>query len=74
MPHVHNYTGPICMLRRVWQYACPAGMYLWVARRSRSKPTWPGMLDHIVAGAQPFGISCYDNVIKEAEEEVGRCN
>lgn len=25
---------------------------LWVARRSKRKPTWPGMLDHIVAGGQ----------------------
>jgi len=25
---------------------------LWVARRSRSKQTWPGKLDHIVAGGQ----------------------
>lgn len=30
---------------------------LWVARRSWNKPTWPGMLDHIVAGGQPYGIS-----------------
>ena len=29
---------------------------LWVARRSRSKPTWPGKLDHIVAGGQPHGL------------------
>lgn len=28
---------------------------LWVARRSRSKPTWPGLLDHIVAGGQVRG-------------------
>ncbi len=25
---------------------------LWVARRSRTKSTWPGKLDHIVAGGQ----------------------
>ena len=25
---------------------------LWVARRSRDKQTWPGKLDHIVAGGQ----------------------
>ncbi len=28
------------------------GVELWVATRSRSKPTWPGRLDHIVAGGQ----------------------
>ena len=25
-------------------------MAMWVARRSKTKQTWPGMLDHIVAG------------------------
>lgn len=28
------------------------GDALWVARRSASKPTWPGQLDHIAAGGQ----------------------
>lgn len=28
------------------------------------------MLDHIVAGALPYGISIYDNVVKECEEEA----
>ncbi len=28
------------------------GLCLWVARRSRDKPTWPGKLDHIAAGGQ----------------------
>lgn len=44
---------------------------LWVARRSTTKPTWPGMLDHIVAGGQPAGISLADNVVKECQEEAG---
>ena len=44
---------------------------LWVARRSITKPTWPGLLDHIVAGHQPFGIAPKENVIKEAAEEAG---
>ncbi|PRW61448.1 nudix hydrolase chloroplastic-like [Chlorella sorokiniana] len=43
---------------------------LWVARRSRTKPTWPGKLDHIVAGGQPHGLSCQENVVKECEEEA----
>ena len=43
---------------------------LWVARRSKAKPTWPGMLDHIVAGGQPFGISPTENVVKECWEEA----
>ena len=28
------------------------------------------MYDHIVAGGQPYGISPFDNVIKECEEEA----
>ena len=43
---------------------------LWVARRSASKPTWPGMLDHIVAGGQPHGLSPLENVVKECMEEA----
>jgi isopentenyldiphosphate isomerase len=44
---------------------------LWVARRSRSKQTAPGKLDHLVAGGQPLGIGLMDNVVKECEEEAG---
>lgn len=44
---------------------------LWVARRSTTKPTWPGRLDHIVAGGQPHGMSLMENVIKECQEEAG---
>lgn len=47
------------------------GMDMWVARRAKSKPTWPGRLDHIVAGGQPHGISPTDNVVKECGEEAG---
>lgn len=28
--------------------------FLWVAKRSENKPTFPGMLDHLVAG----GLVC----------------
>lgn len=32
--------------------------YLWVAKRSKVKPTFPGKLDHIVAGGQVYvGLS-----------------
>lgn len=44
--------------------------FLWVARRSAAKPTFPGMLDHLVAGGQGQ-IGCMENVVKEAEEEAG---
>ena len=46
-------------------------MRLWVATRSKTKQTWPGMLDHIVAGGQPHGISPTENVVKECGEEAG---
>lgn len=28
--------------------------YLWIGKRSEAKPTYPGMLDHLVAG----GLVC----------------
>jgi isopentenyldiphosphate isomerase len=50
----------------------PGGeIHIWVARRSKRKQTWPGLLDHMVAGGQPHGISPTDNVVKEAAEEAG---
>ena len=45
--------------------------YMWIARRSLTKPTGPGKLDQIVAGGQPAGMSLRDNLIKECEEEAG---
>jgi 8-oxo-dGTP pyrophosphatase MutT (NUDIX family) len=44
---------------------------MWVATRSRAKPTGPGKLDQIVAGGQPAGIGFFENVIKECAEEAG---
>lgn len=44
---------------------------MWIARRSKTKSKYPGMLDHIVAGGQPFGLSLMENVIKECFEEAG---
>lgn len=46
------------------------GLHLWVGRRARDKATAPGKLDHIVAGGQPFGLSVFDNLVKEAAEEA----
>eukprot|EP01036_Dinobryon_divergens_P022701 gene22701-30983_t len=45
--------------------------HIWVGTRSKAKSTWPGMLDHIVAGAIPYGVSVQENVVKECEEEAG---
>lgn len=46
------------------------GVYIWIAKRAKDKPFWPGSLDQIVAGGQPAGISLMDNVIKESAEEA----
>ncbi|KAG8367397.1 hypothetical protein BUALT_Bualt16G0067700 [Buddleja alternifolia] len=45
--------------------------YLWIAKRSKVKSTYPGKLDHLVAGGLPYGISCGENIVKECEEEAG---
>ena len=47
------------------------GIELWVARRSPSKPTFPGKLDNMVAGGQPAGLSLFENLVKECFEEAG---
>src|SRR3546814_15669982 len=47
------------------------GLHLWVARRARDKPTYPGMLDNTVAGGQPIGLGLKENLIKECAEEAG---
>ncbi|KAK7314511.1 hypothetical protein VNO77_33037 [Canavalia gladiata] len=45
--------------------------HLWIGKRSDTKPTYPGMLDHLAAGGLPHGIDCQENVVKECEEEAG---
>jgi len=46
------------------------GIYIWIARRTKDKPFWPGKLDQIVAGGQPANIGLMENVIKESTEEA----
>ena len=46
------------------------GMHMWIARRAIGKPTYPGMLDNLVAGGQPANISVTDNLVKECLEEA----
>ncbi len=46
------------------------GIKLWIARRNRNKPSYPGELDNFVAGGQPIGMSLMDNLIKESAEEA----
>jgi len=43
---------------------------MWVATRSMSKATYPGLLDQMVAGGQPAALSFDENVRKECEEEA----
>ncbi|CAK9237304.1 unnamed protein product [Sphagnum troendelagicum] len=44
--------------------------HLWVAKRSSDRQNFPGAFDHIVAGGQPAGLSCKENLIKESDEEA----
>lgn len=44
---------------------------MWIGRRSLTKPTGAGLLDQVVAGGQPVGMSLSDNLIKECAEEAG---
>jgi len=47
-----------------------SGLHLWIARRARDKPTFPGMLDNMVAGGQPLGLGVRENLLKECAEEA----
>ncbi|MFC0398210.1 NUDIX hydrolase [Paraburkholderia rhizosphaerae] len=44
---------------------------LWIARRSDTKATDPGMLDNVVAGGIGWGFSIGTTIIKECWEEAG---
>ncbi|CAI2184228.1 8575_t:CDS:2 [Funneliformis geosporum] len=43
---------------------------MWVAKRAKTKPTWPGWLDNTVAGGIPHTLSVTESVIKESMEEA----
>ena len=47
------------------------GPKIWIARRAKNKPTYPGMLDNTVAGGQPVGLGLHENMVKECGEEAG---
>lgn len=50
----------------------PGGhLAMWIGRRAPDKHTFPDMLDNMVAGGQPIGLSLRQNLIKECEEEAG---
>jgi len=46
------------------------GLDLWIAERAHDKPTYPGLLDNMVAGGQPEGLGILENLIKECAEEA----
>lgn len=48
-----------------------ARTWMWIAERSRHKATYPGMLDNMVAGGQPLGLTLRANLVKECAEEAG---
>ena len=43
---------------------------LWVAKRAKDKQTFPGKLDHLVAGGLPDGMAPSACVVKECGEEA----
>ena len=47
------------------------GAGMWMARRSLSKPTDPGLLDNLVGGGMTAGLSEMEVLVKEAWEEAG---
>ena len=44
---------------------------VWLANRSKQFRVYPGMKDQIIAGGQPYGLSLYENLVKESYEEAG---
>jgi len=47
-----------------------AGVFLWVAKRAMDKHTFPGKLDHLVAGGHGTGYRIEETLIKECAEEA----
>ncbi len=45
-------------------------LHMWVGRRAKDKPTYPGRLDNMVAGGQPAGLGLVENLVKECAEEA----
>ena len=56
--HLNGYT---------WRHGA---LHMWVGRRAKDKPTYPGRLDNMVAGGQPAGLGLLENLVKECAEEA----
>ncbi len=48
-----------------------SGLSMWIGRRAADRFAFPDLLDQMVAGGLPFGISQAENLAKECEEEAG---
>ncbi|MFY9287265.1 MAG: DUF4743 domain-containing protein [Alphaproteobacteria bacterium] len=48
-----------------------SGIHLWIGERAADRLIDPGMLDNLIGGGQPIGLSIEDNLCKEAKEEAG---
>jgi 8-oxo-dGTP pyrophosphatase MutT (NUDIX family) len=46
------------------------GMHIWIARRAADKKLDPGKLDHLAAGGVNAGLTPFECLVKEAEEEA----
>lgn len=46
------------------------GLHIWIGRRAANKALDPSKLDHIAAGGVPAGLTPWETLIKEAEEEA----
>ena len=57
-------------LNGVVEYADGAPQ-MWIARRSDTKATDPGMLDNVVAGGIGWGFGIRETIVKECWEEAG---
>lgn len=44
---------------------------LWIGKRAADRAVDPGKFDHLIAGGQPHGLSVFENLEKEAQEEAG---
>ncbi|EDZ98393.1 NUDIX hydrolase [Burkholderia sp. H160] len=58
-------------LNGVVEYAGGGAPQLWIARRSDTKATDPGMLDNVVAGGIGWGFGIAETIVKECWEEAG---
>jgi 8-oxo-dGTP pyrophosphatase MutT (NUDIX family) len=46
------------------------GLWVWIARRAAHKLLDPGKLDHLVGGGVPAGLTPWETLAKEADEEA----